>query len=186
MQAEVPPDTGRRIKERDHEAFHTLYVKTFDTMRRYAFRYVYDWEEAADIAQQAYLLLWLNIDGYSHTTNIVTYLSTIVHNLCSNYLRHLNVIDSNHDKMVEALVFSRLHEYCEINPDIRRRLDEAMSRLTPQSRRILIEHIVNGKKNHEIASDMGISESTVKTHLKRSLRLLRKHMLIIIFTYTWL
>lgn len=180
MQAELTPDIGRRIKNRDHQAFHTLYIKTFDTMRKYAYRYVYDWEEAADIVQQAYLSLWLNIDRYSDDTDIITYLSAIVHNLCSNYLRHLDVIDSNHDKMVEATLFSRLQDYCEVNPDIKRRLDKALEKLPPQGRRILMEHIVNGKKVNEIASEMDISQSTVKTHLKRALRLLRQNMLLIL------
>ncbi|WP_354003471.1 LuxR C-terminal-related transcriptional regulator [Duncaniella freteri] len=34
-----------------------------------------------------------------------------------------------------------------------------------------------------IAQELGISESTVKTHLKRVMRILRKQMLLIIFSF---
>ena len=183
MQAEATPDIGHRIKIHDRKAFHSLYVTTFDKMRKYAFRYVYDWEEAADIAQQAFLSLWLNVDNYSPDTNIVTYLTAIVHNLCSNYLRHLDVIDSNHDKIVEATLFSQLQNYFEENPDIKRKLDEALCKLPPQGYKILIEHIVNEKKNSVIAQELGISESTENTQLKRDMRILRKQMLLIIFSF---
>ena len=39
-------DLGRKIKERDEEAFRFLYVEYFHNLQSYAMRYLYDWEEA--------------------------------------------------------------------------------------------------------------------------------------------
>ena len=44
-------DLGRKIKERDEEAFRFLYVEYFHNLQSYAMRYLYDWEEAENLVQ---------------------------------------------------------------------------------------------------------------------------------------
>lgn len=47
--------------------------------------------------------------------------------------------------------------------------EEQLDRLSPQELRILL-HIKDGRLNKQIAADLGISESTVKTHISTLLR----------------
>ncbi len=173
-------ELGIRIKQRDRKAFHILYTESFASLQRYALRYVYDWEEAQEIAQEAFLALWANLDSYDSSQNVLTYLLSIVHNLCSNYLRHLDIIDSHQDKVVEAMLFAQLDDW-EFDESIKQRLHEALKLLPEKGYHILMEHIVEGKKCSEIASNLNIAESTVKTHLKRALRTLREQLLFLIF-----
>lgn len=180
LHAEEIHRLGCRIKQRDRKAFHILYLESFTTLQRYAVRYVYDWEEAQEIVQEAFLSLWANLDSYHSSQNILAYLSGIVHNLCSNYLRHLNIVDSHQDKIVEAMLFAQMEDW-EFDESIKQRLRDALKQLPEKSYYILMRHIVQGKKNSEIAQEMGIAESTVKTHLKRALRILREQLLFLIF-----
>lgn len=171
-----------RLRRRDGQALHLLYVELFDPLQLYAFRYVYDWEEARDIVQSAFLQLWINIESLKPDSNVSSYLTSIVHNLCGNYLRHLDIVDSNREKLIEATFFQNLHSDNSTIPlEIRLKLDSALRNLPSRSYEILMAHIVEGKKNAEIAKELGIAESTVKTHLKRALRFLRGQMLMIIF-----
>lgn len=174
-------DIGLRLRQHDGQALQALYVDMFNPLQRYAFRYVYDWEEAKDIVQSSFLRLWSNAGSLDPSMRIETYLIQIVHNLCSNYLRHLSIVDSNQEKLVEATLFMNIHDNGEIDPETKARLEAALRKLPEKSYEILMDHIVGGKKNSEIAEELGIAESTVKTHLKRALRTLREELLSIAF-----
>lgn len=176
-------DIGIRLRQRDGNALHTLYINMFDALQRYAFRYVYDWEEAKDIVQSAFLQLWSNAETLDPEMRVEAYLVQIVHNLCSNFLRHLSIVDAHQEKLVEATIFMNISESSEIDPETKARLDTALKSLPEKTYEILMDHIVGGKKNSEIAAELGIAESTVKTHLKRALRALREQLLSIAFLY---
>ena len=168
---------GLRIKQGDKEAFHFLYRHYFDSLQEYAMRYVYDYQDAQDIVQDAFLSLWVNTDQYDPSRNIVTYLLVIVKNACINHLRNLKIRDSHRDKIVEAMLFSNLEDP-ETDPELTLKLfREAEARV---EHHILLEHIVRRKKISVIAEEMGIAESTVKTHLKRTLKTLRENLLFIL------
>lgn len=49
---------GLRIKKRDLDAFHELYKTSFLPLQHYAMRYLYDWKQAEDLVQDAFLSLW--------------------------------------------------------------------------------------------------------------------------------
>ena len=170
---------GLRIKQGDKEAFHFLYRHYFDSLQEYAMRYVYDYQDAQDIVQDAFLSLWVNTDQYDPSRNIVTYLLVIVKNACINHLRNLKIRDSHRDKIVEAMLFSNLEDP-ETDPELQKRLREVLKTLPEKGHHILLEHIVRRKKISVIAEEMGIAESTVKTHLKRTLKTLRDNLLFII------
>ena len=63
---------GYLIKKRDDNAFEILYRKGFNDLQRYAMRYVYNWDEAENIVQDAYFSLWLHIDKYNPSKNVFT------------------------------------------------------------------------------------------------------------------
>ena len=57
-------------------------------------------------------------------------------------------------------------------------MDVVMTELTPQQQFCVIEHVMLGKKQKEIASELGISRSTVSRHVsagKRKLLRAAKH-----------
>ena len=91
-------ELGRRIKKHDEEAFRILYIKYFSNLRHYAMRYLYDWNEAEDLVQEAYFTLWCNLDKYDGERNIIAYLLTYVKNACLKYIRNLKIQDNNQDK----------------------------------------------------------------------------------------
>lgn len=170
---------GVRIKNREAAAYHLLYTEFFADLRAYAYRFVYDYSEAEDMVQEAYLSLWKNIRFYQPEQNVLHYLLAIVRNQCYNYLRHLRIQDEHHDKLIEAVIFSGMEDP-EVDEEMRRRLHEVLGRLSPKGRSILLRHVLKQEKVKDIASDMGIAESSVKTHLKRAMRILRDNLCFIL------
>lgn len=171
---------GYRIKERENAAFHVLYVEYFASMQVYAKRFVYNYQDAQDIVQDAFFALWTNVHLYDPRQSIVAYLLRIVRNNCLNYLRALKIRDEHKDKIIEAMIFSGMEDD-SIDEEMQNRLQEALATLSEKGYKILIAHILEHKKIKEIAAEMGIAESSVQTHLKRAIRMLRKHFYFILF-----
>ena len=170
---------SHRIKQGDIEAFHTLYTECFGQLCTYACRFVYDQEEAQDFVQDSFYALWTNLRFYNPDYSVLTYLTQIVKNNCYNYLNSLRIHDEHRDKIIEALLFSDLHD-SEPDEDIRRRLHEVLDELPERGRAILLAHVLEKKKLKTIADEMGIAESTVKTHLKRVMQVLRTRLSFIL------
>jgi len=55
-------------------------------------------------------------------------------------------------------------------------VEEAIGRLSPEHRRVLVDSYYRGRKAGEIARDLGIPEGTVRSRLFYALRTLRLHM----------
>lgn len=175
-------ELGPLIKNRDREAFRILYNECFEPLQRYAMRYVYNWQEAEDIVQDAFFTLLLNLNKYDGNRDVFIYLFVHVKNSCLNYNRYLRIRDSHQDKIVEALFFSHIEDP-EINPDIKKRLEEILNTLSDKQRKVMIDHIVERKKMSEIAQQMGIAESTANTHLKRGMKILRENLKFVFFAF---
>jgi DNA-binding NarL/FixJ family response regulator len=88
--------------------------------------------------------------------------------------------DSLLSPSVTSRVISRMAAAPAPDPERERRLEE----LTPREREVLVL-IARGRSNGEIATDLVIEESTVKTHVKRVLRKLgaRDRVQAVIFAY---
>ena len=173
-------DLGRKIKERDEEAFRFLYVEYFHNLQSYAMRYLYDWEEAENLVQDAFLTLWCNLHKYDAERNIITYLLTFIRNACLKYIRDLKIQDRHQNKVIEALLFSNMTN-SEPDENLLCRLNEILDRLPDKQREVLLKHVVERKTLPSIAQELSIAESTVKTHYKRAITLLRKNLRFVIF-----
>ena len=168
-----------RLKHRDTEAFHVIYRKHFAALRAYAQRYVYDVAVAEDIVQDVFLSLWTNLHKYDPQKEVFPYLLTITRNNSLNYLKRLKIKDSHRDKVIEALLFANIEE-SGLDEEVKKRLEAVLAQLPEKDYRALIAHIIEYKKVSEIAEEMQVAESTVKTHLKRAMKVLRKQLLLIL------
>lgn len=172
-------ELGRGIKKRDEKAFRLLYLEYFHRLQCYATRYLYDWEEAENIVQDAFLSLWCNLDKYDAERNVVYYLLSFVRNSCLKYIRDLKIRDNNRDKVIEALLFSNMMDH-EPDEKLLSRLNEVLTRLPDKQREVLLKHVVERKTLPVIARELGVAESTTRTHYKRAITLLRENLCFII------
>lgn len=181
MEETIPEaDLGPLIKKRDQKAWHTLYKMSFNKLQRYAMRFVYDWSEAEDIVQDAFLYLWSYPERYDEKQSVLHYLLGIIRNKCLNYLRALDIQSKHQDKIIEAMLFSSIEDP-EVDEDIIERLNSVLDSLPEKQRQVLLMHVVEKKKISEIAEKMNVAETTVKTHFQRALETLRSNLKFILF-----
>lgn len=157
--------------------------------RVYAFcaRMLSDREEAMDVAQEVFLSAYRNLDGFREEARLSTWLLKIAANRCLNRIRQRATRASREVRLFEsetqdgdAPAFQPPAPE-EIRPDrvvenreLGRILAEALARLDPDSRWILLLSDVEGFTNEEIAAMAEIPLGTVKSRLHRARMTLRK------------
>lgn len=174
-----------RIKKRDKEAFRYLYEYYFAKMVLFAESYLYDEEEAKDVVQDLFFHLWKNAGTLQIDTSVKAYLFTSVRNRCLNVIRDRKIRDEHNNKLFEAQLFSETEDVV-IDEDVYRRLHEALNSLPDKCREVILLKVWEGKKNKEIAEQLNIAETTVKTQVQRAYRMLRERLVPIFLLIEYL
>ena len=105
-----------------------------------------------------------------------TYLYASVKHACLRYFRRLRLLDEYKKRQAEALVLSFADDDTGEDPELVECVQQALSRLSEQQRKIVELHVMEGKKYLEIAELLQLSENTVRTHLKRAYKILRENL----------
>lgn len=174
-----------RLQKRDREAFRFLYEQYFAKMVLFAESYLYDEEEAKDLVQDLFFYIWDHAKTLQVMTSLKAYLYTSLRNRCLNVLRDRKIRDEHNDKLFEAQLFSGTEDVV-IDEEVQRRLQEALDSLPDRCKEIILLKVVEGKKNREIAEQLDIAETTVKTQVQRAYRMLREKLVPILLLIEWL
>ena len=103
-----------------------------------------------------------------------TYLYNSIRNASLNYLKHQNVESLYLERL--ASTYREITEEEDTNEEeVYRLLFRAIDKLPIRCREIFLLHM-NGKKNEEIATTLGISIETVKTQKKRAIQSIKEQM----------
>lgn len=136
----------------------------------YALRLVKTEVIAEDIAQEAFVTLWNKREDVTDHSTIVKLLYVCVRNRCIDHLKHesvkraysTNVIPETEGNLEEEVfageVYAQLFTYID---------------KLPARQRDTMLHVINGKKNAEIAELMGVSIETVKHQKSKAVQTLR-------------
>ena len=78
------------------------------------------------------------------------------------------------------MLFSNITDE-EPDEELQHRLNEILSQLPEKQKEVLLKHVVDHKTIPDIATELNIAESSVKTHYKRAIAFLRKNLCFILF-----
>ena len=158
--------------------FEKLYKLYYPKMFAFAKNYVPANEDAENIVQDVFLILWERKEEIEISFTLTTYLFTLVKNRCLNFLRHKLIEEEYNSQLKEELGFklyaletfdySYLSEE-ELQEVIRRALDT----LPERCREVFIKSRIEGLKYKEISDELGISVNTVENQMVTALKKLR-------------
>jgi len=140
----------------------------------FAKKYVEDLDTAQDIVQDMFVWLYESRDTIGSIKSLKPYLFQSIKNRCFNYLRSKKI----HQKH-EAVILNTQHN---VEPDVVNKMAEVelegkifqvVARLPERCQLIFRMSRVDGKKNSEIAENLGISIRTVETQISKALKILR-------------
>lgn len=140
---------------------------------------------AEDVAQDSFVKYWNKRADFQNEASIKAFLYLTVRNACLNLIRHETVERKyayNHEP--GNLENEKGLEYL-IRAEVLSEIHKAIEDLPKGCRQVLKLAYFGNLKNEEIASRLGVSVNTVKTHKQRAISLLR-HKLIISYFLTFL
>lgn len=154
----------------DPKTFSTLVERHQKHIYHKCYSYVHDADTAKDLSQDVLIKLYLQIKNFRNQAKFSTWLFSIIHNTCIDYLR-------KNKKNVRALITNKLtdglpdlvEDEDEIPSGISVKiLDELLEQMTPDDKMLLLMKYKERYHIKDIQQTLGISESAIKMRLKRA------------------
>jgi RNA polymerase sigma-70 factor (ECF subfamily) len=182
-----------QFKEGDLTAFDLLVERYQQQAYRIAYQIVSHREDAKDLSQQAFLRIYEGVGAFRGASRFYTWFYRILVNLCLDHLRRRSLLnrffrffpandpdkedseESIHGEIQEKPDWGN-PERCLVDKEFRLALQKALAMLSPQQRAVFLFRNNHDLSIQEIGEILGTSEGTVKTHLFRAVRLLRKKL----------
>jgi len=154
----------RRSQAGDTEAFDELVTKHRAKIFAMVCCMVRNEHDAWDLAQEAFLKAWQSIHRYEGRCSFYTWLYSITVNLTIYSLRRKGrrqEVELN-EATPSSLPNPSVNYQCT---EIREQVDEALAKLSPEQRAVVVLKDLEGLQYHEIAEVLNLSMGTVMSRL---------------------
>lgn len=166
------------------EPFEHFYITWYPRARRLAREYV-GTDAAEDVVQDVFVHLYERRDWLENYTNLTACLFTAVKNKCLDVLRHEvtereGISSLQEERDLELRMSLDSLEALDVRfPDeisIEERLEQALAKLPDKCRTIFVMNKLEGKKQQQIAQELGISVNTVESQMAIAYKKLREEL----------
>jgi RNA polymerase sigma-70 factor (ECF subfamily) len=167
----------RRCRDGDESAFASLVDAYKDLVFALSFRLTGSRDLAEDLAQDVFLRVHRGLPYFRGEARLGTWIYRIVANLAAEprfRRRPETSLDATHEGRPAREIASHDASFAEI--ELKDRLEKAMARLPEHYQLLVAGHYLKGVRYEDLAEAVGIPIGTVKTHLHRAKRMLRKLM----------
>ncbi|HQY66575.1 MAG TPA: sigma-70 family RNA polymerase sigma factor [Pyrinomonadaceae bacterium] len=174
-------------KNGDENAFAEIVARYRNPLTNYLYRFLNDYEEAVDLAQETFVRVYFAIDRYHTQYAFSTYVYRIATNLAISEIRRrkrrrllslTGLFQSDEDSDVEyqpadtaALQDSQL-----VDDERDRTIAKAIAALPEKYRVPIILRDIQGKSYDEVAEIMGLGLGTTKSRISRGRGLLKEKL----------
>lgn len=162
------------IKEGDHVAYTQIFDRFYGVLYLHALKILQDEDEAKDLIQELFEMIWTRRSTLSLTTSLSSYLYASTRNMVLNRIAYKKV----RGRYIQSLgQFMRQEQYLtdfhvreqQLKQLIEQEIDALPSKMSEIFRLSRTEYL----SHKEIASKLSLSELTVKTQVKRALKILK-------------
>ncbi len=172
-----------RCKKGDREAFATIVQKYMKPAYYVALGYVGKPEDALDLSQDAFVNAFRHIKRFDTTKTFFPWFYSILKNLCMNHLNRLrrrreDSIDemAEEEGQVPIPIETADPEASVVRKDLEVKIGQALTRLRPKDREIIILQHFQDYSYQEIADLLGIPIGTVMSRLYSARQALRREL----------
>jgi RNA polymerase sigma-70 factor (ECF subfamily) len=169
-----------RFKEGDTEAFDTLFKKHTRRIVNFAYRFVRNREVAEELAQEVFLKVYQNAEGYQIQSKFTSWLYTIATNICLNEIRkpryrvkHQSMYvtsksDSGTEEIQREIAVTDGPDRMMEQQAIERAIRESLNQIPEKQRIAFILNKYQELSYSEVADVLKISEKAVKSLIHRA------------------
>ncbi|HEX7583049.1 MAG TPA: RNA polymerase sigma-70 factor [Prolixibacteraceae bacterium] len=175
-----------RLKEGDPSAYEELFKQTFSRMLGYCRLFIHDQAQANDLVQECFVKLWEKHITIKTSQSVESLLFVMLRNRCLNYLRdqklhnteeNISLIEENELQYLYQLDFAGKEEK-SLEEKLVETIRESVENLPEKRKLVFIKAKIEGKKNREVADELGISVKAVEKHLHQAKEQIRQEMLL--------
>ena len=148
----------------DPTAERAIYDRHVDRIYRLAYRLTGDEALAQEFTQDTFVRAFERLDGFRRESALGTWLYAIARSVIYNGLRKVRRRQSRHVGLEE------------IQPDLKKRLREAIDGLPIGYKTVFVMHEIEGYTHDEIAETLGVQTGTSKAQLSRARARLREEL----------
>lgn len=164
-----------RAKEGSRDAFRLLVERHMKGAYDIAHHFLGDHEDAQDVAQEAFVRVHRSLDSFRGDAEFGTWLYRIVTNLSMNRIRQRKSRARVEVRTVEAAGDLPDGAGAPIDrPDLAGHIEKALHELPTLQRAVVMLRHLNGLSTKEVSSILNCSEGTVKVHLHRGLKKMKR------------
>lgn len=154
-------------------AFRRLFDRYYMSLCIYSVQLTDSFELSEDLVQDVLLRFWEKRIFENISISLRSYLYTAVRNEALQFLRRERMLSTEQLTGVELNIPEEEYSEAELH-ELKERLKTALEKLPPQEYLVVKSVILENRKYKEAAELLGISVNTLKTHLSRALKHLRK------------
>jgi RNA polymerase sigma-70 factor (ECF subfamily) len=163
-----------RARRGDGDAFDALLRRHMRVAYAVALAQTRDRDDAEDVCQDAFITALQRLDEVRRPEAFVGWLLQIVRNRAHNLRRHQRVrIAMPLDAAEEAPSRARGPALETEDEELGRNLSQALEKLTPTQREVVLLYDLEGWSHREIAAAVGTTEGAARVHLHHARRALR-------------
>jgi RNA polymerase sigma-70 factor, ECF subfamily len=161
----------------DITAFEMLFRTYYQPLCNYAFTFLQDREDAEEIVQSTFILVWEKRETLAIRTSVKPYLYAMVRNACLNVIKHEKIKQKY--AVEEIALADRSHEdvaHVMASNELEYRIKLAMEELPEQCRMVFKLSRFEELRYAEIAEQLNISIKTVENHMGKALKIMREQL----------
>ena len=153
-----------KIANKDGDALHNLYELINKNVYAFALSILKNHDDALEVMQDTFITIYNNAGRYQNKDKPMAWILTITKNLSYMKLRKCKKTTD-----IEDLVFTS-----DDNNDDKIFVKHLLDKLTKEEREIVILHVVNGFKFHEIAKLLNLKLSTTLSKYHRAIKRIKE------------
>ena len=157
--------------------FETIFRNYYERLCNYANSILNDMDEAEEIVQNSFLLIWERRENTEIHTSLKSYLYQSVHNHCLNRIKHFKV-RRQHTEYYKHQAETKAESPSQvlIATELEQKITKAIEELPKQCRTIFKLSRFENLTYAEIADQLNLSVKTVDNHMVRALKILREKL----------
>jgi len=174
------------LKEGNPSAYEELFKQTYPRLLGYCSLFIQDQSQANDLVQECFVKLWEKRGTIKISHSVESLLFVMLRNRCLNYLRdqklhssdkNINLLEENDLQHLYQLDFTGKEEKT-LEEKLLEAIHESVDKLPEKRKLVFIKAKIEGKKNKEVADELGISIKAVEKHLHQAKEQIREEMLL--------
>lgn len=164
------------LKLGNEKALQRVFSEYYTTLCSIVFQYVKDNQISESIAEDVIFNLWEKREKILPLESFRSYLLRMARNKSIDYLRSQHSTLEINDIIPHRLISDEDIFETYISIELQQLIDQKLKELSTQCQRVFYLSRYENLSYHEISLQLGISENTVKYHIKTVLAYLRKEL----------